>query len=69
VVLSTETRFIEYEAAEEIRERIIKVVAENLGINKHALASDPALIKDSGLDSLDVVELIMELEEELDTPK
>jgi len=39
-------------------------VCENLGVNKEAL-NDPDFLKEVGPDSLDIVELVMELDEEL----
>src|SRR5579885_2489359 len=63
VGFTNETRlFFEYEAAEEIRERVIEVLAGHLGVSRQQLESDPALLEK--MDSLDLVELVMELEEE-----
>ncbi len=49
---------------ENIETRVIKLVAEHLGLekNKITLASD--LIEDLGADELDMVELVMAFEEE-----
>jgi acyl carrier protein len=56
----------EYQAAEELRERALEVFAERIGVSKHRLEADPSLIEKSDLDSLDLVELWMDIEEEFD---
>ena len=53
----------EYEAAELIRERLLNFLADSIGVSKYQLEADPSLVQDSGLDSLDLAELMMELEE------
>ena len=50
-----------------IRERVIKMVAEQLGVKEEDVKPDSSFIDDLGADSLDTVELIMALEEEFDT--
>ena len=55
--------FFEYEAADEIGERVLARVADNLGVSRQQLESDPALAW-KAVDSLDLAELMMELEEE-----
>ena len=62
--LGSKTRLFEYEKSEELRERLMDRVCENLGVNKEAL-NDPDFLKEVGPDSLDIVELVMELDEEL----
>jgi acyl carrier protein len=52
----------EYAAAELLRERTIELIAKNLGVRKEQVEANPSLATD--LDSLDVVELVMDLEEE-----
>ncbi|MFZ5654078.1 MAG: acyl carrier protein [Pseudomonadota bacterium] len=49
------------------RERVIKMVAEQLGVKEEDVKPDSSFIDDLGADSLDTVELIMALEEEFDT--
>lgn len=49
------------------RERVIKMVAEQLGVKEKDVKPDSSFIDDLGADSLDTVELIMALEEEFDT--
>ena len=49
-----------------IEERVIKMVAEQLGVKEEDLKSTSSFVEDLGADSLDTVELIMALEEEFD---
>ena len=50
-----------------VEAKVIDVVAEQLGVNKDNITRDTSFVNDLGADSLDTVELIMELEEEFDT--
>ncbi len=47
-----------------IAERVIDIVAEQLGVDKEKVAPQTNFISDLGADSLDTVELVMALEEE-----
>jgi acyl carrier protein len=49
-----------------VEERVIEIVCENLAVNKEQVTRSTNFIEDIGADSLDIVELIMELEEEFD---
>ncbi len=49
-----------------ISERVIDIVAEQLGVDKEKVKPETHFINDLGADSLDTVELVMELEEEFD---
>lgn len=49
-----------------IKETIIRIIAEYLDKDEAEVASD-ATFSDIGLDSLDIMELTMQIEEELDT--
>jgi acyl carrier protein len=51
---------------ENIEQRVIKIVAEQLGVNEAEVKSDSSFVDDLGADSLDTVELVMALEEEFD---
>jgi acyl carrier protein len=63
---SDESRlFFEYVAAEVIRERVLEILAAEMRRSKHELEANPPRVEDVGLDSLELVELMMELEEEL----
>ena len=49
-----------------IEERVIKMVAEQLGVKEEDVKATSSFVEDLGADSLDTVELIMALEEEFD---
>jgi acyl carrier protein len=49
-----------------IQERVIKMVAEHLGVKEDEVQTTSSFVEDLGADSLDTVELIMALEEEFD---
>src|ERR1700694_4835662 len=49
-----------------VEERVIEIVCENLGVNKEQVPRQTSFIEDVGADSLDIVELVMELEEEFE---
>ena len=49
-----------------VAERVIEIVAEQLGVDKEKITPATNFISDLGADSLDTVELVMELEEEFD---
>src|SRR5712692_5911916 len=47
-------------------ERIIQIVCDNLGVSKDQVTRNTSFQEDIGADSLDIVELVMELEEEFE---
>jgi len=49
-----------------VEERVIDIVCENLGVNRDQVTRQTSFQEDVGADSLDIVELVMELEEEFD---
>jgi acyl carrier protein len=49
-----------------VKERVIEIVAEQLGVSKDQVTPETSFVNDLGADSLDTVELVMELEEEFD---
>ncbi len=51
---------------ENIEQRVKKIVAEQLGVNEAEIKNESSFVDDLGADSLDTVELVMELEEEFD---
>ncbi|MGD9787212.1 MAG: acyl carrier protein [Sulfuricellaceae bacterium] len=51
---------------ENIEQRVIKIVAEQLGVSEAEVKSESSFVDDLGADSLDTVELVMALEEEFD---
>jgi len=49
----------------EIEEKVIAIVAEQLGVaEKSEISRETSFVADLGADSLDTVELVMELEDE-----
>ena len=49
-----------------VEQRVIDIVAEQLGVDKAKINPESNFVNDLGADSLDTVELVMELEEEFD---
>ena len=49
---------------EEIEKRVIEMIAQQLGVNRDEIKRETNILTDLNADSLDVVELLMELEEE-----
>ena len=47
-----------------VQERVIEIVASQLGVSKDQITPETSFINDLGADSLDTVELVMALEEE-----
>ena len=47
-------------------QRVIDIVAEQLSVDKEKITRETSFVNDLGADSLDTVELVMELEEEFD---
>ena len=47
-----------------VQDRVIDIVASQLGVSKEQITPETSFINDLGADSLDTVELVMELEEE-----
>lgn len=48
----------------EIRCRVRAIIADKLGVDESEVLEDAQFVRDLGADSLDVVELIMELEKD-----
>lgn len=51
---------------EQIRQKVVDIVCEHLAVNKDQVNDSTSFMEDIGADSLDIVELVMELEEEFD---
>ena len=49
-----------------VEERVVDIVSEQLGVDKDKISRETSFVNDLGADSLDTVELVMELEEEFD---
>ena len=50
----------------DVQERVIKIVCDQMGTTPDKVTRETSFINDLGADSLDQVELVMELEEEFD---
>jgi acyl carrier protein len=62
--LSQEERNVALPNREEIEKRVIEMIAQQLGVNRDEIKRETNILTDLNADSLDVVELLMELEEE-----
>jgi acyl carrier protein len=51
-------------AASDIQERVKKIVVDKLGVEESEVTPDASFVEDLGADSLDLVELVMEFEEQ-----
>ena len=51
----------------EIQEKVISIVAEQMGVDKAEINRDTNFVTDLNADSLDTVELAMEFEDEFET--
>jgi acyl carrier protein len=49
-----------------IEERVLDIVAEQMGVDKSQVTRETSFVNDLGADSLDTVELVMEFEDEFD---
>jgi acyl carrier protein len=53
-------------AAQNIREKVLDIVCEQLGTSRDKVTDQTSFVNDLGADSLDTVELVMEFEDEFD---
>jgi len=51
----------------EIEEKVISIVAEQMGVDKGEINRETSFVNDLNADSLDTVELVMEFEDEFET--
>ncbi len=51
----------------EIEAKVIDIVAEQMGVDKTDISRETNFINDLNADSLDTVELVMEIEDEFET--
>ena len=49
-----------------IKEKVIEIVSEQMGVDKAEVTPETSFINDLNADSLDTVELVMEFEDEFD---
>lgn len=69
VTLKKGVRIVDARRLPTIRDRAVKVISEQLGVPEHELTSDNStafFVKELAADSLDLVQLVMEFEDELD---
>lgn len=52
--------------AEKVKDRVTKIIVDQLGVDSKEVTPQASFIEDLGADSLDIVELVMALEEEFD---
>lgn len=50
----------------DVVERVTKIIVDRLGVDESKITMEASFKDDLGADSLDVVELVMELEDEFD---
>ncbi|MEM8737524.1 MAG: acyl carrier protein [Planctomycetota bacterium] len=51
----------------EIKEKVVAIVAEQMGVEKSEISESTNFVNDLNADSLDTVELVMEFEDEFET--
>ncbi|HRP63270.1 MAG TPA: acyl carrier protein [Phycisphaerales bacterium] len=51
----------------EIEAKVVEIVAEQMGVDKAEISRETSFANDLNADSLDTVELVMELEDEFET--
>jgi acyl carrier protein len=50
-----------------VQDRVVKIIAEQLGVEEGKVVPAASFVEDLGADSLDTVELVMALEEHFET--
>lgn len=53
-------------ANEEIKDKVMDIVAEHLNKSKESLTTEMHIVNDLGADSLDAVEIVMDIEDAFD---
>lgn len=51
----------------EIESKVIEIVADQMGVDKGKITAETSFVNDLNADSLDVVEMVMEFEDEFET--
>jgi acyl carrier protein len=54
------------EVADETEQKVIEIVAEQMGVDKSEITRETSFVNDLNADSLDTVELVMEFEDEFE---
>ncbi|MFH1419753.1 MAG: acyl carrier protein [Planctomycetota bacterium] len=50
-------------STEEIKDKVVKIVSEQMGVEKSEITLETSFVNDLNADSLDTVELVMEFED------
>lgn len=66
VKLTGERVICEEKSSRSLRQRVIELIAQQLGVKPSQVTEKTLFVEDLGAYSLDTVELVMELEEELE---
>lgn len=64
--VQSRSHVFERSRSRDMRDRVIAIVAQQLGVDPKNITEDTSFVNDLGADSLATVELVMELEEEFD---
>ena len=51
---------------EAIEKKVVKIISDQMGVDKSEITREVSFINDLNADSLDIVELVMEFEDEFD---
>lgn len=51
---------------QEVREKVIEIVADQMGVDKAEIKDETSFVNDLSADSLDTVELVMEFEDQFE---
>ena len=51
---------------DEVEEKVLSIVSEQMGVDRSEIVRDTSFVNDLNADSLDTVELVMELEDEFE---
>ena len=62
---ANEARFFDYEASSEMRDKTYEFVAERFEIERERIEDNPKILDELDIDSLEALEMLMDLEEEL----
>ena len=67
--IESSTRLFDRSVTQDIRDRIIAILASSLGVEPNEIIRDRSFLNDLAADSLDTVELVMALKDEFDDGK
>ena len=62
---ANEARFFDYATSDDLREKTYSFVAERLELDREKVKLDPSILDELNVDSLEALEMLMDLEEEL----